>query len=274
MHPRLFTIGGFTQHTYGFLVATAFVVGLLVAVRLARREGLDTDKVFNLGVYVALAAVVGAKVLLILTDLSFYLRSPREMFSLASLQAGGVFYGGFLGAVALALWYTRYAQLPLLKVCDVFAPAVSLGHAIGRLGCFSAGCCYGKPTSLPWGVTFTDPYSHDMFGTPLGIRLHPTQLYEALAETMIFFLLLARFRKKQFDGQVMALYVGVYGVVRFCLEFVRDDPDRGFVFGGWMSTSQFIAIIMMAAAAMFWAWKRMAPKPQPQPAVRPARRPV
>lgn len=275
MHPRLFTIGGFTQHTYGFLVATAFVVGLVVAVRLARREGLNTDKVFNLGVYVALAAVAGAKLLLILTDLRFYARNPAEIFSLASFQAGGVFYGGFLASVAFALWYTRHARLPLLKVCDVFAPAVALGHAVGRLGCFSAGCCYGKPTSLPWGVAFTDTYAHDMFGTPLGVPLHPTQLYEALAETLIFFLLLARFRKKPrpaaqpsaapvstpgggFDGQVMALYLVLYGAVRFCLEFIRDDPDRGFLFNGWISTSQFIAVLMIVAATAFWAWKRSA----------------
>ena len=261
MHPRLFTIGGFTQHTYGFLVATAFIVGLAVAVRLARREGLSADKVFNLGVYVALAAVLGAKLLLVLTDLRYYARNPGEILSLASLQAGGVFYGGLVGAIVFALWYTRHAGLPLLKACDVFAPAVSLGHAVGRLGCFSAGCCYGKPTSLPWGVTFTDSYAHDMFGTPLGVRLHPTQLYEAFAETAIFFLLLARFRRKQFDGQVMALYLAVYGAVRFCLEFVRDDPDRGFLFGGWMSTSQFIAILMIVLAAAFWVWKRAVPAP-------------
>jgi phosphatidylglycerol:prolipoprotein diacylglycerol transferase len=272
MHPRLFTIGGFTQHTYGLLVATAFVVGLITVVRLSRRQGLDPDKVFNLGVYVALAAVLGAKLLLILTDLGFYFRNPGEIFSLASLQAGGVFYGGLIGAVALALWYTRRASLPLLRTCDVFAPAVALGHVIGRLGCFSAGCCFGKPTSLPWGVTFTDPYAHEMFGTPLGVRLHPTQLYEALAEALIFLLLLARLRKKQFDGQVMALYLAVYGVARFLIEFVRDDPDRGFILGSWMSTSQFIAIIVVALAGAFWIWKRRGPAASAGQAVRPARR--
>ena len=266
MHPRLFTIGSFTQHTYGLLVAIAFMVALYIAVRLGRRDGLDGDQVFNLGVYMAVVGVIGSKALLILTDLSYYTRNPGQIFSLESLQAGGVFYGGLLSAVFFAVWYLHNRALPFLKTGDAFAPGVALGHAIGRLGCFSAGCCYGKPTSLPWGITFKDPYAHEMFGTPIGIPLHPTQLYEAVAETLIFFLLMWRWKRKSFDGQVLTLYLAVYGAVRFCLEFVRDDPDRGFVFGGWMSTSQFIAIILIVLAGAIWSFRHNTPPERVRPA--------
>jgi phosphatidylglycerol:prolipoprotein diacylglycerol transferase len=252
MHPKLFQIGGFVQHTYGVLVATAFLLGLLVAVRLARRQGLDPDHAFNLGVYVALAAFLGAKLLLMVTDWGYYSRHPGEIFSLYSLKAGGVFYGGFLAALLFAVWYTRRHRMPYLKTADAFAPAVALGHAIGRLGCFSSGCCWGKPTALPWGVTFTDPYANEMFGVPLGIPLHPTQLYEAAAEALIFTFLMLRWKKRAFDGQIVAFYLALYGTARFLIEFVRDDPDRGFLFGGLLSTSQFIALLMIALSAVIW----------------------
>ncbi len=258
MYPKLFSIGNFVQHTYGVLVAVAFLAGLWVAMRLARREGLDSDRVFNLAVYVALAAFVGAKLLLVVTDWRYYSLNPGQLLSLQSLQAGGIFYGGFLAAVIFAAWYTRRARLPFLKVADALAPGVALGHAVGRLGCFASGCCWGKPTSLPWGVTFTDLYAHQTFGVPLGIPLHPTQLYEAAAEALIFVFLLWYWKKKSFDGQILGLYLILYGAARFALEFVRDDPDRGFLFGGRLSTSQFIALLLVVASAGLWYWKRQA----------------
>jgi phosphatidylglycerol:prolipoprotein diacylglycerol transferase len=269
MHPKLFQIGGFVQHAYGVLVAVAFLVGLLVAVRLARRVGLDADRVFNLGVYVALAAFLGAKVLLIFSDWDYYRHNPGDIFSLYSLKAGGVFYGGFLAALLFAAWYTWRYHLPYLKTADAFAPGVALGHAIGRLGCFCSGCCWGKPTALPWGVTFTDPYAHEMFGVPLGVPLHPTQLYEALAEALIFTVLMWRWKKKAFDGQIVALYLALYGAARFAIEFVRDDPDRGFLFSGLLSTSQFIALLMLALATVIWWRKHASAAPRVQPARRP-----
>ena len=256
MYPKLFTIGNFTQHTYGLLVAIAFLAGLWAAVGLARREGLDVSRVFNLGVYAALVAVAGAKLLMVLTDWQYYWRNPAQMLSLQSLLAGGVFYGGFLAAVAFGFWYTSRAGLPFLKTADAFAPVVALGHAIGRLGCFSAGCCWGKPSSLPWAVTFTDPYAHAMFGVPLGIPLHPTQLYEALAEALIFAALMFRWKRRSFDGQILALYLALYGAARFAVEFLRDDPDRAFLFRGLLSTSQLIAMLMLPLGAGLWYWRR------------------
>ncbi len=256
MLPKLFTVGGFTQHTYGLLVAAAFFTGLWISVRLARRQGLDADRVFNLGVYMALAGFFGAKVLLVITDWDYYWRNPSAIFSLQALQAGGVFYGGFLAAVALAALYGRRFELPFLRTADCFAPGVAAGHAIGRLGCFAAGCCWGKACSLPWGVTFTDSYAHEMFGVPLGIPLHPTQLYEAAAEALIFLFLMASWKKRSFDGQVLSLYLALYGAARFIIEFFRGDPDRGSLFNGALSTSQFIAVLMLLLSAGIWLRNR------------------
>lgn len=256
MYPKLFSIGDFVQHTYGLLVAVAFLVGLWLAVRLARQDGLDTNRVFNLGVYSALAGLLGAKLLLVVTEWEYYSLNPGQILSLQSFQAGGVFYGGFLAAVVFATWYTRHARLPFLKIGDAFAPAVALGHAVGRLGCFSAGCCWGKPSTLPWAVTFTDPYAHKTIGVPLDIPLHPTQLYEAAAEALIFLILLWQRKKKSFDGQIFSLYLALYGAVRFGLEFLRADPDRGFLFDGRLSMSQFIAPLLIGVGAAIWYWRR------------------
>lgn len=263
MYPKLFTIGSFSQHTYGVLVAAGFLAGLWLAVRLARREGLDGERVFNLAVYVALAAFVGAKLLLLVTDWGYYSLNPGQILSLSSFQAGGIFYGGLLFAVVFAVWYTRHVGLPFLKVADAFAPGIALGHALGRLGCFFAGCCWGKPTSLPWAVTFTDPYARQMFGVPLGIPLHPTQLYEALAEALIFVFLLWQRKSKSYDGQTFSLYLALYGAARLALEFLRDDPDRGFLFDGRISLSQFISLLLIALSAAFWYWKRQAAVARP-----------
>ena len=248
MYPKLFTIGDFVQHTYGLLVALGFVVALWLVTRLARRDGLDADRVFNLAVYSALAGFLGAKLLFLVTDWEYYMLNPRQALSLQSLQAGGVFYGGFLGAVIFAAWYTRRARLPFWKTGDAVVPAVALGHAVGRLGCFSAGCCWGTPSTLPWAVTFTDPYAKEIVGVPLGIPLHPTQLYEAFVEFAIFGILIYLASRKKFDGQIFWSYVAMYSVGRFVIEFFRGDLERGFVLGGSLSTSQVIAALLLAVA--------------------------
>ena len=180
MYPELFHIS--FLHTYGVLVALAFLAGLWMVTRLARQAGLDAEAVFNLGFYCAIAAIAGAKLMMILVDLPYYTEHPREIFSLATLQAGGVFYGGLLAALAVAAWQLRRTSLPALRTADVFAPGIALGHGIGRLGCFSAGCCWGVECHLPWAVKFTDPAANQLVGVPLNLPLHPTQLYESFAE--------------------------------------------------------------------------------------------
>jgi phosphatidylglycerol:prolipoprotein diacylglycerol transferase len=264
MHPVLIRLASFRLPTYGVLLALALILALYTVVRLGRREGLDAGRLLDFSTWLILVALVGAKVLMILTDWSFYRNNPSEIFSWATLQAGGVFYGGFLAAVFFAVWYIRVYRLPLWKVFDVYAPAIALGQSVGRLGCFAAGCDYGRRTTSFLGVVFTSPDSHNWTDVPLGVRLHPTQLYESLATLALFGILLWRYRKKSRDGEIFLLYLALYAAARFFLEFLRGDEDRGFVFHHLLSTSQFIAILALVAAAglalHFWGSLRKAPQ--------------
>jgi len=275
MHPKLLTlpafdllgrnIGPLTLHTYGVLLAIAFITGLWVASRQAKAAGLDPARVTDMAVYVLIAGLIGAKVLLVIVEWSYYAHNPRELLSI--LQSGGVFYGGLIGAFPVAWWYARKHALPPWRTADVLAPAVAIGQAIGRLGCFCAGCCYGRPADVPWAVTFRDAYASRTVGTPLDTPLHPTEIYESLACLAIFFILAAMARRKRFDGQVTLAYVILYAVVRFVIEFYRGDAVRGSVFGGTLSTSQFIALLMVLAAAVALPYvskrNRVTPPPPP-----------
>ncbi len=252
MFPRLVQFGNFFLPTYGVLAALGLIVGLMVAVHLGRRSGIDPEKMWNEGIIAVIAGVLGAKVLLIINDWGRYSQHPREIFSLSVLQAAGVFSGGLVLAIVACYLYAVRANMPKLKTADAFAPGIAIGHAFGRLGCFAAGCCYGKPTNLPWGVTFKNPLSNQLVGTPLGVPLHPTQLYEFLVELSIFVLLMFLFRRKSFDGQMAALYLFLYGIARYFLEFVRDDPERGSMFGGIMTVTQFISILLVIGGAIMW----------------------
>lgn len=260
MFPRLFHIGGFSQSTYGVLVALAFLVALSLIARLARRAGLNSDLVVNLGILCGISAIVGAKVMMFLVDIPYYARNPGEIFSMASLQAGGVFYGGLIAALIAATVYIRRHHLPPLLTADVFAPGIALGHAIGRLGCFSAGCCWGRPTRLPWGVTFTSPVASQTVGVPLGIPLHPTQLYESAAEFIIFGILYWRIGKPgRPAGAIISLYLILYSTARFLVEFVRDHPGEPNPFGGPLNTSQCISLALAALGAAFFVHQRRRP---------------
>ena len=262
MYPRLFQLGHFSLPTYGVLVATGVIVGLFIAAYLSKCQGQDPENAWNLGIYMVLAGIVGAKLLMIVDDLGYYTHHPAEMFSLSVLQAGGVFYGGVIGAVVVAVWYVRSHHMPVLRTTDAFAPGLALGHSIGRLGCFAAGCCWGKPTAHWWGVTFHSPLAAAWVGTPLNIALQPTQLFESAIELANFFFLLWLFKRKQFEGQILGAYLFIYGIARFFLEFIRNDPDRGSMFGGAMSGVQFIAILMVIAGGLLWVW-RVQPKAAP-----------
>ena len=252
MFPRLFTIGNFGLPTYGLLVAIGVLVGLTVSVAMARRQGIDPEKTWNVGILVVLCGILGAKILFIINDWSYYSSHPRQIFSLGTLQSGGAFSGGFIAAFAAAAWYVQRNHMPPLATLDCFAPGLALGHAIGRLGCFAAGCCYGKPTKLPWGVTFTNPLASALVGTPLGIPLEPTQLLESAVELANFFILYWLIRHKKFDGQVIGAYMFIYGFARYFLEFLRGDPGRGSLFGGIMTGTQLIAILMVITGGALW----------------------
>jgi len=260
MYPRLFEFGPITVYTYGVLLAAAYLLGLKLAMTRAQKRGLDHNRVLDLGIYIIISALIGAKLLLLVTDFSTFRNDPKELLTLA--RSGGVFYGGLILAVVVALWYIRRAGLPLWTTCDVFAPGIALGHVVGRFGCLFAGCCYGKPTTRPWGITFTDPFAAANVGTPLGVPLHPTQLYEAGAELLILAVLLLTERKgRPFPGRTFWLYMLLYAVSRFIIEFFRGD-DRGTV---WMfSTSQFISILLapLAIAMLVYLSKRRTPDPK------------
>jgi phosphatidylglycerol---prolipoprotein diacylglyceryl transferase len=252
MFPRLLELGPITLYSYGLLLALAYLAGLRLAIIRARARGLNGDRVMDLGIWIIVSALIGAKALLLYTDWSLFSSNPRQLLSLA--QSGGVFYGGLILAVIVALWYIRRHKMPMWTTTDVFAPGIALGHVIGRLGCFLAGCCYGKETTVPWAVVFTDPFAAANAGTPLGIHLHPTQLYESFAEGLILIGLLA-FEKKgrAFPGRTFWGYMLAYGVTRFVIEFYRGDGGRGLYFQEAVSTSQVISIILIPLSlAMLW----------------------
>ena len=251
MHPQLFSLdlpwlGHVTLYTYGVIMVAAFLVGLWVASRQGARLGLDRNRIVDLGIYTLIAGLIGAKLMLLAVDWSYYSRHPRELMSL--VQSAGVFYGGLALAVPVALWYARRAKLPIWPTLDALAPAVAIGQSIGRLGCLAAGCCYGKPCTLPWAVTFRNAWSGRTLGTPLDEPLHPTQIYESLATLAIFFLLVWLAPRRRFNGQLAVVYLCAYAVARFVIEFWRGDAVRGSVFGGALSTSQAIAIVALIAA--------------------------
>jgi phosphatidylglycerol:prolipoprotein diacylglycerol transferase len=249
MYPEIFHLS--FLHTYGVLVALAFIAGVWMAGRLARRTGLDSDAVTNLALYCALAAIAGAKLMMFVVDFRYYAAHPGEIFSLATLQAGGVFYGGLIGALLVAWWYMPRVRLPLARTADVFAPAIALGHGIGRLGCFSAGCCWGIECHRPWAVTFTNPVANQLVGVPLDVPLHPTQLYESAAEFLIFGILYWRFARPHRPGAIISLYLMLYSTARFIVEFFRYH-EQGNLWGGPVDASQCISLALFALGAAYF----------------------
>ena len=260
MYPELFSIGPITIFSYGVLLAASYLLGLWLAMRRARQWGLDPSRVLDLGIYVIIAALIGAKLLLFVVDFDQFSRSPADLLSLA--RSGGVFYGGLILAVVVAFWYIARHRLPFWTTCDVFAPGIALGHVTGRLGCLAAGCCYGRPADVPWAIIFTNPLAAANVGTPLGIPLHPTQIYEAGAELLILaFLLGTERRGRLFAGRTFWSYMLFYAISRFVVELYRGDP-RGEIFG--ISTSQFIALVLAPLSLVMLVWLSRSSPETPQ----------
>jgi phosphatidylglycerol:prolipoprotein diacylglycerol transferase len=247
--PKLISIGSFYLPTYGVMVALAFLAGLGITVRLARRSGLNAELITNLAVYVALAGMLGAKILMIVFDWNRYMANPADIFSFATLQAAGVFQGGLILALVTAYLYIRRQGLPLLATSDAFAPGLALGHGIGKIGCFAAGCCWGIETKVPWAVKFHDPAAYALTGVPLEIALHPAQLYESGAELLIFGFLYWRFGRQHAPGQIIGLYLVISSVTRFLIEFTRNH-EQALPFGLPLSITQWIAILLAGAGAV------------------------
>jgi len=252
MFPVLFQVGSLTIYTYGVLAAAGFLIGLWYAYRQAPRVGLDANEIWNLGIWGILVALGASKLWLILSAWDYYFSNPGRIFSIETFQSAGTFYGGILGGIAWVILYTRFKKMPLLAVFDLSAAPVALGHGIGRIGCFVAGCCYGKPTSLPWGITFTNPVAEKIAGTPLNTALHPTQLYEAFAEFLNFGLLVWLGTRRRLRGQIIGAYFILYGIERGTIEFFRGDPGRTLMFQDRVSLMQIVSVALIVAGAFLW----------------------
>jgi phosphatidylglycerol:prolipoprotein diacylglycerol transferase len=261
VHPILLELGPLTVYSYGVLLASAYLLGLWMAVARANAAGLDGNRVLDLGIWVIIAALVGAKALLFIVDFRYFTASWDNFMTL--VRSGGVFYGGLIAAVAVCIYQLRKHRLPLWTSGDLFAPGIALGYMVGRLGCLLAGCCYGRPTEVAWAITFTDPAAAANVGTPLNVALHPTQLYESAAGLVILAVLLGtEGRGRDFPGRTFWRFVLLYSVLRFVIEFFRGDP-RGEVLG-LMSTSQFISIVLFPLSVfMLWRLARTPQPPQP-----------
>jgi len=200
------------------MIAVGFLIALYLAVRQAKKEGIPSDRIIDLGFYILLAAIVGSRLLFILINGGYYLNNPMAVFKI--WEGGLVFYGGVLLAVPTAIWYVKKNNLDLWTTADIFAPSIAIGHAFGRLGCFFAGCCFGKTAeTLPWGIIFTDPECL----APLNTRLHPVQLYESAGELVNFLILITLAKHKSFKGRVFMTYLLLYAILRFIVELFRGD---------------------------------------------------
>lgn len=264
MHPILFKIplfGGVTVYTYGFMVAAGFVAGIFWIIYETRKKGLDTGKALDLIFYIIISSIIGSRILyLIVMDPTRLITEPWSIFMV--WEGGLVFFGGLIAAGITALIFFWKYKMPIRIYLDVFAPALAIGHAFGRIGCFMVGCCHGRPASSGWlRFALTFPDNPDTFA-PANIPLYPTQLIEAAGELTIFLVLILFRKYKHFRGQVFALYLILYSVLRFSNEFLRGDPDRGYIIEDTLSTSQGVSIglFILGVVIMIWGYKKFGPK--------------
>jgi len=255
MYPILYKLGPINIYTYGFFLALAFLFAILVSGQEARRQGLPVGRFYDLCFYIILAALIGSRLLYVIVNLGFFLQNPLKIFSL--WEGGLVFHGGLIAAVATAFIFMRRHGLPWRSTFDALAVGMPLGVALGRMGCFMAGCCFGRPTDLPWGVTFTNPDTL----CPLRVPLHPAQLYEALLSLGIFGVMLWLRKRKSFEGQVVLSYFFLAGLARFTVEFFRAptavDPRGPEIFLGMPATQVLaLGIALLSGAVLWWARRK------------------
>lgn len=250
MFPLLLKIGPIPIHTYGFLIAVGFLLALEVIRRLSIRSKLPVDPVLDLVFWLLISGFIGARLLFVLTRWQYFLAHPIDILKV--WEGGLVFFGGLLAATAFFVFYIRKKKLPVWKTMDVLVPGLVLNHALGRLGCFATGCCYGKPTDLPWGVQFNSELVEIALR---GIPLHPVQLYEAISLFVLFLASLWVFKHRRFEGQVGLTYFIAYPIIRSIMEIYRGDLIRGFIIDPWLSTSQFISILVCFGALAVLVWR-------------------
>ena len=260
MHPKLFELNFFglslPLHTYGLMIATGFLIAMMLSARQATKEHEDADRIVDMAFYVLLAGLLGARVIFIITKWDDYMRNPIEI--LMFWRGGLVWYGGFIGAALFLIFYSRRYKINFFKYADILVPYMALAHAIGRFGCLAAGCCHGKPTESFFGISFPADsmaaHSHQVEGLIApgvdSLPVHPTQLYEAGAEFLLFLFLLWIRRAKVFHGQILLVWLGAYPVIRSIIEMFRGDKGRGVYI---LSTSQYISIgIAMVAIVLYF----------------------
>jgi phosphatidylglycerol---prolipoprotein diacylglyceryl transferase len=249
MHPDLFSIGPLTLHTYGLFVALGFIAGIATAIRLGKSIGLNSNNILDMGFIIILSGLIGSRIVYIIINLSYYRSNPLDIFKL--WQGGLVFSGGLVAVIIVVLFYVRKHKYNIWTIGDLWAPAASIGEGIGRIGCFFAGCCYGRPCDLPWAVTFTDPKSIAI----LNIPLHPTQLYSFISSMIIFVILMFLHSKRKYEGQVFLWFLILHSTARLIIERFRGD-SRGVVFSGNLTMTQFIALIILFAAVISIFWRK------------------
>lgn len=252
MHPVLFEIKNLVIHTYGFFIALAFLTAIFISRREARLAGEDPEKIADFIFWILVSAIVGSRLFYVIVYWGTYY--PDNLIGVFKVWEGGlIFYGGFIGALVVSLIYLKITRLSIWKTADIITPAIPFGHFLGRLGCFSAGCCHGRECDLPWAVTFTNKLSL----AELNVALHPTQLYSSFSNLLIFFFILMYRRKKAFDGQVFWTYVIIYAIVRSVLETFRGD-FRGDSILKMLSVSQTVGVVMAVTGIVMLIvlWKR------------------
>lgn len=256
MHPVLFEIFGFPIHVYGLLIASGFLLAMNLARRQSAREGEDPEQIADLAFLALVAGLIGARIVFIFTKIDEYAANPLEVVMF--WRGGLVFYGGFIGAALFVVYFCRKHRLDYFKIVDILIPSLAMAHAFGRFGCLAAGCCFGKPTELPWGIVFpVNSMTHSqqvsdglvaVHDHPLPV--HPTQLYEAGAEIALFAILLFFRTRKRFHGQLFLAWLASYSVIRSLIEILRGDTERGLYYG--LSTSQWISLaVAITAVTLF-----------------------
>jgi len=247
MFPILLQVGGFKLHSYGVVVAFALLLAIWIAGREARRKGFAQSVVEDLALPVILAGFVGGRLAYVLGwEPELFWQDPLGVF--AVWRGGLALHGGLLAGFAAALWFCRSRRLKTWALADVFAPAIILGQGIGRLGCFLSGDAYGRPTDLPWAVVFSSPGAL----APLGVPLHPVQLYEFALDLFLFAALWIFRRRARFDGQLFLIYAAGYGLIRLVTEVFRGDRVE-VAFG--LSLLQGASLVLLTAALATWGWR-------------------
>jgi phosphatidylglycerol:prolipoprotein diacylglycerol transferase len=251
MYPILFSYGPLTIFTYGFFLALAFLISMYMAGREAKRRGFRAEQIYDLSFYSIVSALIGSRVLDVVLKWDYFSARPMEIFMI--WKGGLAFQGGLIFGVLAMLYYIYRHKMPLWTTMDIMALAVPLGQFIGRLGCFMAGCCFGTECHLPWAVTFHHP---ETLG-PLGVPVHPTQLYESFLALGVFCFLLWLRHRQRFPGQILGTYFLLAGIMRFLVEFWRGD-ERGPVLILGMPSTQVIALGLIVGASLLLFWRSRA----------------